>query len=305
MSPISTLLQSGTRGRVPVPPASGGGSATNFDFFTDFSAGLTPQSETGRETEPPIPSGVVSWQGAGSDRYVQSDFKPPTADQALLFVFPATPDPSTDSNVEQNLLLGRMIGGANRHFGLSFDFLVDSNFTLRDPGNPTKLFQFWEQFYSNTCTCGITLRAEGDGSCIVQPFITGSHPNGGSPFYGLGQANPKVFPSVYGERFIAPLSTARGAVLPGTSANIKYLTKFSSSATATDGWVKLWVDDVLFMEAGPQNIWSFDVAGPNPPVREPKIGRGYLMGYSNSGYLQQTRFAWSRVRIVDFNPGWT
>ncbi len=274
----------------------------NFDFFTDFSGGLLPNSLTGREVEPPSPAGVVSWQQPSAARFVQTVVTPPGTSHALAFVYPATAE-GVDSNVEQNLLLGQMVGGAGRYFGMEFDVLFPENFTYREPGTPNKFFQFWEQYYSNTCTVGITLLADSDGAGIVQPFITGYSPEYG--FYGLGQCNPKVFPLPAGERLIAPVGATAGAITPGVWSKIRYLVKFSSSAEALDGTVKIWVDGDLFMTAGPNNIWSYDVAGPNPPTREPKIGRGYLMGYSNSGFDEETSFYWANLRIVDYDPGWT
>lgn len=279
-----------------VPPEPEG-----FEFFTDFSGGLLPESLTGREVEPPNPAGVVSWQGPSTSRFVQTEVTPPGTSHALAFVYPATAD-GVDSNVEQNVLLGQLIGGAGRHFGIEFDVLFPENFTLRESGAPTKFFQFWEQFYSNTCTVGITLRAEADGSATMQPFITGDAPEYG--FYGLGQANPQTYHRPVGNRFVAPLGTDPAAITPGVWSKVRHLVKFSSSSTATDGTVKTFVDGNLFMSCGPTNIWSYDAAGPNPPTREPKIGRGYLMGYSNSGFDEETRIHWANLRIVDFDPGW-
>jgi len=66
---------------------------------------------------------------------------------------------------------------------------------------------------------------------------------------------------------------------------------------ARDGGVRVWKNGQLFVQTGPYNMVS---AGANLNY----FRHGYLMGWSNSGFTQQTDFHIRNLEIFRVNPGW-
>jgi hypothetical protein len=96
------------------------------------------------------------------------------------------------------------------------------------------------------------------------------------------------------------LISATGPITPGTFARLRWHFKAASSAVATDGHYKMWIDDALYYSAVNKNFYAKNVA----PLTNADLKNGYLMGAMNAGYTGQTDFHIDNFKLYDADPGW-
>lgn len=263
-----------------------------YESFHDFSdgLGLTPLMTSARNVLPVAPAGVVAWGGEQAGRmFVSTDagLVRPGKSHVLALRYPPTA-----LWTELNTSLGTHLGGAGGFFEMEWWMRVTPNFLPAGPGT-SKIFQFWEATYTSRGFTGISVQGIGGGAWQVLPVVTNRNGEGAGP------SAVASYPSLYGNRFIAPLTETRGALLPGQWHKLRFRVTHSTRFDATDGRWELWIDDAIFARIINCNIWSYDsptTLVPNvEPSRAPAYNAGYLMGYSNNGFVEDTVFYWSDI----------
>jgi hypothetical protein len=190
--------------------------------------------------------------------------------------------------------LGRDVG----RLWLQFDWLVPTNYAHRTHSSGSqhcKFFQIWRDVYGSL-NPGMQWGAEfwrtSDTESWFRPMAT--IPAWNDYVNGLESNGTYHFPT--GSRFISPT----GPVTPGVPVNVKFDMKPASSAVATDGHYRMWVDDVLFYSYENVAFYSKAVA----PLVTPEVRRAYLMGWHNGGFAAETDFRTDNLQFYDTNPGW-
>lgn len=188
--------------------------------------------------------------------------------------------------------LGRDVG----QLWLEYDWLVPTNFVHAafEATNQIKMFAFWRDNYGSG-TAGPKWVAEIRRTSNSESWFRAMASKSNVDYVAGLEDFAHTYHLVSGSRFIS----ATGPVTPGVVANLRFNFKPASSNVATDGHWKCWVNGVLFFSAT-GNFYSSNV----PTVTTPEVRRGYLMGYSNSGFAAVTDFRTDNIKFYDADPGW-
>jgi hypothetical protein len=283
MSPlVTTIANSGARGRAPAPPA--GNTPTGLIYSHDFEDGLFPTQG------PVIPSGL------GGECTV-STVNPVDGLRSFQVRYPGTP-PGTAQWQEYNIALPKCYGG----FGMDFDTRFSSNFVLRPDGgggnNTSKWFQFWQQTdanaalnprvrtdYGQIMSVGASIRRKGVGNQIEMLVVVTDN--------GCLVCNNNSFV------LIDPDTPANGPIKPGQKHNIKWRIKYSSGINQNNGVYELLVDNVVVFQNSALGLWPY--AG---RASDCFVSWGYLMGYSNGGFTNDTIVQWDNFKMYNTSSRW-
>jgi hypothetical protein len=282
MTPIIVTNSSpaGIVKRVKAPaPAAGASPFFEETFETGtFSGG--PAGSTGPE---------FAWEiGDDGDTFISST-DPISGVYSFVNRYPAT---STESNSEKEFWLGRDVG----QLWLEYEWLVPTNFVHAsfEITNQIKMFAFWRDSYG-AGTPGPKWVSEIRRTSDTESWFRAMGTRGDASFVAGLEDYGGIYHLPTGSRFIS----ATGPVTRGVKTTLRFNFKPSSSAVATDGHWKMWVDGVpFFTYTGP--LYSTNVA----TVTTPEVRRGYLMGYSNSGFAAVTDFKTDNIKFYDTDPGW-
>lgn len=273
----------------------GGVSAVSvIPFFEDYFFGGSANPGNGfsySNEEGAIGNSTVVSSGA-SGAVVDVGFT-----HSLQTTFPATARPGQTGNRQINFSLGR----ACDEFWLEWRVHIPSNYTHRnnyDPGPPlvpysdnNKFLTLWGGTYSSgwhqpMCelnTDGATSDTPSDGKSYVRPVMRYSTngvltdiPGGGQVLIGSG----------------APMTL-------GAWHTVRFYTKKETTQGAADGAWKLWVNGSVVASFTGLNMGASDVTKFSRGVE-----KGYLLGFSNSGFTADTTFHTQWIRCYDSNPGW-
>lgn len=224
-----------------------------------------------------------SW-GTGGPRVSVSTERAFSGSHALRFRF--GPDTlKQDSNAEQRFNLGRYLA----EYWVDYMLYIPSNFVQRnDLPNNNKFFMTWRDTYSDVTggTWRIGYEYQGTDSRIrpmssrwdLNSWTDGglNHPQNGAPFIG-GSGPMKI----------------------GQWNRVRLQFRAASSRTAADGVMRMWINDSLFAEMTNGKFHNFYATPVDAVLRN-----GYFMGWSNSGFAQETVFFIDDVKFYDQNPGW-
>lgn len=92
---------------------------------------------------------------------------------------------------------------------------------------------------------------------------------------------------------------AQAPMKPGQWNRIRFHTKAASARGASDGVLRVWVNDVQMVNFTAGKFHNFATTFADATLR-----RGYLLGYMNSGFDEQTIFYIDDVKFFAGNPGW-
>jgi hypothetical protein len=279
-----TAVSNGTAEVTAVSGAVSASAAVSVDtsaptpFFSD-------NFDTGVKTN----ANGFTWDGAmpvGSGQAFSGQY-------ALQFTF--GPDaPQEDSFSEERFNLGRYLS----EYWVDYMLFVPANFLHRIesgfPGN-NKFFMTWRDTYSDTD--GGTWRI---GYEFNQPWPTSESASLLRPMSSRWDLNSWTdhlldHPDI-GKAFIA----GAGPVQPGQWTRIRLQFRAASSRADADGIMRMWVNDALFAEMTTGKFHNFYDTPADAVLR-----KGYFLGWSNSGYAEETTFFIDDVKFYDRDPGWS
>lgn len=227
----------------------------------------------------------VTWSTADGDVTVQTVPAGRTG-YGLRFRYAGT---GAYYNAEQRFTLGRDCAA----LWIEYYLYVPSNFAHQSVSpNNNKFLMVWRDTYgsgSGTWQPGYEYQLSG-GNTVLRPmsskesgtnatFVTSSglgHPDHNAPFIG-----------------------GSGPMAAGTWYRIRHELKAASEGGATDGVMRLWVDDTLVAEMTNGPFRNFG----NSPA-DTVLRQGYLMGAANSGFVDQTDWYIHEVKFYDTDPEW-
>lgn len=235
-------------------------------FFTDDFTGTQFNNANG-----------FTWSGTNNTAVVSFD-----GYDAIRFRY--GPDaPGEDTNSEQRFNLGRNI----TELWLEYYLHIPSNYVHRnDSPSNNKFFRVWGDDYASANKLGMSTQYDTD------------FPPDNS---GLGfEYNYKAWADGtlgFGPDGFRSTRAEYGDALKGTWTQVRMHYRMVSATDADDALMELWfngVKQITFANV-PQ---KYDVA-------KPYWNQGYLMGWSNSGFLNETDFHIRNVKFYNSNPGWT
>jgi hypothetical protein len=99
------------------------------------------------------------------------------------------------------------------------------------------------------------------------------------------------------------LVSPTGAIKPGQWTRIRIHGKTSSGAGVADGVFEAWAGDTLIFQKIDGVFWY---AANSPYYHDDKavFHNGYLIGYANSGFDEETLMYVDDFKIFAGNPGW-
>lgn len=254
----------------------------------------TPPDTT---TPPPLPAGVlfeddfesggyapsqngVSWgssNGSNGGVSLKVDETSASGRHSLLFRYGASPS-GGDSFAEKRFRLPNI-----REGWIEYMLWVPANYAHRVDGGPTnnKWFGLWRGAYN-----ALNMHR-------VQETRTSNSPGGISSNRSWGPNNSHGVPVWSGkDLWIGP-----GApIKPGQWSRLGYYWRSSSGPGVADGVMQNWVNGQLEIEAKGV-VWPQDGSAPY-------FDNGYILGWANSGYTEETRFYVDDFRVGAGNPGW-
>jgi hypothetical protein len=196
---------------------------------------------------------------------------------ALKFRYAATPL-GQDASAEQRFNLGRNA----TELWVEYYLYLPANFVVRNdfPAN-NKFFAAWAENYSTAGDLQVITEFE-----YVSPTATRARMLSMSENYPASTIRKEGF----------ALQDFLTTQMAGQWHRIRIHFKASSGTQQTDGIYEGWINDKLAWQS---KNWSFWYPGGNNYLR-----KGYLMGWANSGYTEETNFFIDDVKFFDTNPGW-
>jgi hypothetical protein len=231
-----------------------------------------------------------TWNGTAPNVFV-SDVNPRAGQtHSLHFVFGPDPLLTDDTNAEQRFAFGRGVS----HLWLEYWLYVPSNYVHRDASGSdnNKFMALWRDTYSDVG--GGTWRIfwemnRGTGDVSTCRFMSSRWDLNSATDTGLG--------------FTANGSTVIGAGAPcelGSWTQVRLEIAPASGYGESDGIIRIWFDGTLFGEQTNAKMWNFVDGTPTDCV----LKNGYFLGWSNSGFLDETTLQISEVKFYESDPGW-
>jgi hypothetical protein len=190
-----------------------------------------------------------------------------------------------DSSAEQRFTLGRNL----TEIWIEYYLRIPENFihrTQTSGGINNKFFRMWGDAYSSANKVGMS-------SIYTASFSEGNSGIGFEYNYkawadGLNGFGPPGFRSGH-----APYG---GDSMQGQWTRVRMHYKMVTATDADNALMELWFNNtkVLNFTNVPQ---KYDTA-------KPYWNAGYLMGWANSGYLEQTSFYVDAIKLYNSDPGW-
>lgn len=224
------------------------------------------------------------WRG-GYSTIVVSDDHAYSGTKSLRFDYPGEPDPTEDSTREQRFILGPEGRTDIAEIWVEFMVRVPDNFEHRAATGATnsKLMLLWGEEYSgpNDAQVGANYqRSTNTRSHIIVSSLHGDDARRGT------QQNQTVKGTIFDEAWF------------GEWIRLRFHYRLGTGSPGDPTIVRVWRDNTLISEM-PQN-WNSIIEGGRNYLRN-----GYIFGWSNSGYTEDTNFYVDDFRIWTADPGWT
>ena len=151
---------------------------------------------------------------------------------------------------------------------------------------------------------GFEYEGNANGSAYLRAYSTISTENTGNVHDFGNSSRPDHGSAMTGQyanlinNGVTPVSGFTGPITPGAWAQIHIHIKTSSSQSALDGALQMWVNGTLFFSITAANIFGFD------PTVGGQLHNGYILGYPDSAFGQATYFYIDDFTIYNTNPGW-
>lgn len=187
-----------------------------------------------------------------------------------------------DSSAEGRFSLGRNL----TEVWIEFMLYVPANYTHRNESpNNNKFFRIWGDNYSSANKVGASTTRSGDASALSFEY---NYKTWGDGTLGFGPS------SVAGAR--SPTTTFGGPEFRDRWTRVRVHARHVSAENADDAILQLWFDDTMVLDF--RNVpQKYD------PLR-PFWNAGYLLGWANSGFTDETIFYVDNVKFYNLNPGW-
>ncbi len=188
-----------------------------------------------------------------------------------------------DTNSEQRFNLGQNL----TELWIEYYLYIPSNYVHRnDPPNNNKFIRIWGDDYNSANKLGASTQYRTE-------FLTD---NSGLGFeynykgwdYAVLGFGPEGYTSGY---------TEYGNAMKGVWTQVRLHFRLVSSTDADDALMELWLNGT--------KVLSFINVPQKYDTLRPYWNQGYLMGWSNSGFLDETDFYIRNVKFYNTNPGWT
>lgn len=243
-------------------------------FFTDSFAGLQKNNANGVLWNP-SPAGdvsVVSFDGYNCLRFRYGG----------------------QSTAEQRFDIGKY----TQVFGMEFWIHIPSNFSMRNPTLGNKFWQVWRDVYSDF--------AGGTQQAGMEYWIVGGVERPAATGRGMLRMADPADPSFGYVTDIAgdaanqtPLIGTTGPLVIGAWNRVRMMVSGSSAFGVADGFYKVWFNNTLYI-----NVLNHRIHNVTASPSDVRFRNGYLMGYTNTGFTNQTDFHIRDVKFYDANPGW-
>ncbi len=202
---------------------------------------------------------------------------------------PCRNDIDEDSNSEQRINIPEL-----SEFWLRYKLLVPTNYAHRVPigtGNNKFFFIGWDDGVApdRILVDLETVRNPATGGSSL--FCQTVHPVDGT-------AQTIFSPQVQ----VTDVISATGAIVPGVASVISIHVKVASGAETNDGALELWADDTIIFRK--TNLRLSYPSGSALYGTAPVFRVGYLQGYANSGYDEETIFQIDDVTLHSNDPEW-
>lgn len=259
------------RGQIAPPPTGGGGGPEPTPPPPSGGDGAAPFFQDDFETGTRVSANGFTWSVAGKV-HVRTD-QSYSGDYALKFRF--GPDSiGQDSDSEQRFNLGRNLP----ELWVEYYLYIPENFVMRSGPGPmnNKFFGIWANRYSKTGDVQVVTEYERSGpdSSIIRVLSMS------------GRAN------VTARKHAGLLDNS----MRGRWMRVRVHVKTSTGENQNDGIIELWKDNTLVYSHYEMDIWF---AGGNNFWRT-----GYLLGWANTGFTEETSFFIDDVKFWDASPGW-
>ena len=265
MSPIiTTISNSGARGKVRPP----GAAPVAAPFFSDDFAGPARNNANG-----------FTWNSTGAR------VAPVVFDGFNCLRFRFGPDAiGEDSSAEQRFEMGRNLS----ELWVEYDLHIPSNFALRAdfPAN-NKFLALWTDTYDAAGRITVVLEYERNGtdSSRSRSIANGSESQAAGMLSNAGDRT-------YTESFIT-------AAKAGAWYRIRVHFRMASASGQTNGVFEVMMGNELVWRSRSDYVW-YPVNGSSVAY----IRNGYLMGWANSGFTDETDFHLRDIKFYDSDPQW-
>jgi hypothetical protein len=205
--------------------------------------------------------------------------------------FPFGPNAAnSDSHSEQRFNLGQYLS----EYWVEYMLYVPSNFIHRDdrPAN-NKFYMTWRDTYSDVSGGTWRIGYEYEDAAIGSPnsIIRAMSSRWD---YNSWESSGLSHPDNY-----QPLIGGTGPIAVGQWSRIRMQFRAASSRAASDGIMRMWVNDALYAEKTDGKFHNFYDTPADASLRN-----GYFLGWSNSGFTELTVFFIDAVKFYNTNPGW-
>lgn len=246
-----------------------------------------------------------TWASTGANVVVSTQEKF-SGTHALQFRFGPNPV-GKDAMAEQRFNMGKYLN----EIWIEYMLFIPTNFTHRNdsPAN-NKFIVVWRDIYSDINGGTQQLAMEYDAtakkgstapSSFARPMARAGVVDtatvarlGTLKGFAVADRGPngKVIPRTV-------LISPTGPIVPGKWTRIRFHFKLSSERLKADGVYQMWANDVLVVNAQNQAYWNAKLTPTDASFRN-----GYLLGWANSGFTEQTLLYIDDVKFYDTNPGW-
>jgi hypothetical protein len=228
--------------------------------------------------------------GSGGSRVTVAEVPAGRTGWGLRYRFGPDAD-GADSSAEQRFNTGRSLS----HLWIEYDIYIPPNYIHRNSTGPdnNKFLALWRDTYSDvtggTWRIFHELNRGGDTNSTCRMM---------SSRWDLNSATDTGLPfAANGSTMISP----SGPIAIGAWTQVRYEFKAASAYGASDGIIRVWFNGTLFGEMTNGKFWNFDTA--TDPV-DCVLKQGYFMGWSNSGFLDETLLYTYGAKFYDTDPGW-
>lgn len=174
---------------------------------------------------------------------------------------------------------------------------VPSNFVHVDQpsgyAENNKFFQLWRDEYSDlaggTQQVGFEYWRNSDGTSYLRSMNRSSVPTPGGGQY-ITDSPGSTYPTVIGPT---------GALIKGQWNRIRIAAKGSSERGVSDGYLKLWINETLVENITGLACWNAFTTPTDVVFRN-----GYILGYANAGFTEQTDFFVDDFAVYSSDPQW-
>ncbi len=239
-------------------------------FSDDFEGGNLNHSENGFKWTRNV-NGTVN------------DVNPKDGSRAYWFRFEAQSDPQNQEAPSSFSELRFDLGSLQTEVFIEYDLYIPANFSHRErnPGN-NKWFLIWGSgnYPGNHVAGGPMMISTNSYRFTSGNAINYLHPvwNDADRVSGGPDAKPFITESDL-----------------GTWVRLRWHFKVSETSSSQDAVMRLWKNGSLVISKTNFNLWNGSDNG---------FQKGYLMGWHNSGYNQQTNLYLDNFKVYTSDPGW-